>query len=256
MARETILVTGASRGIGAAAAASLARPGRRLILLARGRDALEATALAIERRGAEAHVAPADLADPEQTRSCLEALEDAFGPMDGLVLNAGIANHLLFEETSLDLMTREMTVNYFAPTELLRRALPEMRRRGQGRAMVVGSLTCLVPFPGNASYSASKGALFSLVRSLRCELRGSGVFLGITLPGLTRTRLAEAYDSPLPSMTAETVGRAVAEGYEHRRALVIPGLANAVGARLFGAFPSFSEQLVGGLAHWLPRRRA
>lgn len=237
---ETIVLTGASRGIGAATAESLARPGRRLILVARGAEALEAQCEEVRRAGAEAIARPCDLSDVE----AVNELARSTGPVHGLVLNAGIANDQPFLAGSEAAAQLELQLNYMAPSLLLRAYLPEMKARGSGRVVAVGSLTSFVPFPGNATYAASKAALFTLIRSLRLELAGSGVYLGVVLPGYTETDMTKHLATRAPSMSAEAVGRMVAQSYELRRSVVVPGVVNRMAARVFGAFPGLSDSVL------------
>jgi short-subunit dehydrogenase len=148
-------------------------------------------------------------------------------------------------------MQRELEVNYLAPAELMRRMVPGMVRRGRGRVVVIGSLTSFVPFPGNASYSASKSALLALVRSIRVELQGTGVHFGVVLPGYTRTAMTEGRSSYLPAMLPEEVADAVALCYERERRLVVPGALNRAAARVFSMFPETSDRLLTRLARFV-----
>jgi short-subunit dehydrogenase len=237
---ERVLVTGASRGIGAATAAALARPQRHLLLVARTETSLNRVREQVERAGGSASILPCDLARPEQ----VEQLNHAVGDLDGMVINAGMSNDRRFLASAIEDMDREMQVNYGSPRAMLHHHLPRMVHRGRGRVVTVGSLTSFVPFPGNATYAASKAALFTMVRSLRAELDGSGVTLGVVLPGLTRTEMTRHMTVHAPPMSAEDVGRSVAQCYEEGRPLVIPGLMNRAAAKLFGAFPGFSDRLM------------
>jgi len=251
MKPETILITGASRGIGAATVRRFARPGRRLVLLARSERHLERRVAEAEAQGAEARAISVDLASPESSRRAFDVIAEEEGPVEGLVLNAGVAADRRFREATASSMQREIEVNYLAPAELMRRLLPDMTRRRRGRVVVVGSLTSFVPFPGNASYSASKSAMLALVRSVRVELRGSGVHLGVVLPGYTRTGMTEGRSSYLPAMSAEEVADAVALCYERRRRLVVPGALNRAAARVFSMFPETSDRVLTQLARFV-----
>ena len=237
------MVTGASRGIGAAVARALAAPGRDLVLLARDRAALEVTLEACRARGAKGRALPADLSSADAgTRAAQELLERG-GPPDLLVLNAGFASNARFESSALDSKLLELGVNYLAPLAMLQSLVPAMR--GRPRSIVaVSSLTVHVPFPGNASYVASKAALFSLLRSLRVELAGDPLHLGVVLPGPTDTRMSQHMRTPLPAMSPERVARAVRRCAEESLDLVIPGLSNRLAARFFQSLPEVSDPLV------------
>lgn len=239
---ETIVVTGASRGIGAATAVRLSHPSRRLVLVARGIGRLEETA---RRCSGPTHLLSADLSAPTASDSLLRGLEKLQLVPDGWVLNAGMANGEPFGRSDTEAVEREYRLNYLTPLHLLRHELPRFKARGAGRVTVVASLTSVVPFPGNATYAASKAALFALVRSLRPELRGTGVHLGIVLPGFTRTAMTKNHDSRwLSPMSAEAVGRHVARAFERRTSIAVPGALNGAALRFFGRFPRFSEHVL------------
>lgn len=250
MRNETILVTGASRGIGAATVRRLARPGRRLILLARSAGDLERRAEEARAEGAQAETWPVDLSVPDQVAQVRRELGRGPG-IDGLVVNAGVAADRSFDRATSETIRHEIEVNYLAPTELLRGVLPAMVARGDGRIVIVGSLTSFVPFPGNASYCASKAALFCLARSVRMELRSSGVHLGVVLPGFTRTAMTEGRSSTLLPMLPEDVAEAVARCYDRRISTVVPGLLNRLAARMFRAFPDTSDRVLDHLARFV-----
>ncbi len=250
-ALETILITGASRGIGAAAARRLASPRRRILLVARGESALEARCREITAAGGIAEPLVADLGDPDSVRACIDEVDRSYGTPDGLVLNAAVSNDRAFEQTTTALLERELRVNYLAPAEVLLRFLPRMAERGHGKAVVVGSLTSIVPFPGNSSYSASKAALTALIRGLRLEYRNTGVALGVVMPGYTATQMTANLSSTLPPMSADAVGRAVEQCYERAFAQVVPGAMNRAAALLFSLFPDTADRVLGRFSRYL-----
>ena len=168
------LVTGASRGIGAAIAEALAGRGARVSLVARSAGPLEALAARI---GASAH--PADLTDPAALRGVVGQAEEAFGPVDVLVNNAGVDAADPLPALDADALERLWRLNVVAPAELCRQVLPGMRERGRGHVVNVSSMAGVGTLPGMAAYGASKAALTHLTSGLRHDLRGSGV--GTTL---------------------------------------------------------------------------
>jgi short-subunit dehydrogenase len=126
-----------------------------------------------------------------------------------------------------------------------------MRERGHGHFVVVGSLTALVPFPGNATYAATKAALLAFVRSLRLELSETDLHAGIVLPGYTRTAMTEKKESLLPRMEADEVAVAIERCIEEQRAVVVPGKANQLSALLFRVFPDLGERIVASIGDYL-----
>ena len=184
---KTIAITGASRGIGASAAVALAAPSRRLILMARSEDKLRDTQSAVENKGGEAIILPVDLSSREGAEKATKSLLDRTNDqLDVLILNAGTSNHADFINSDVDAIEYELRLNYLSPLVMLRRCLPHMvHQKEGGHVICVGSLASLMPFPGEASYAASKAALLSLLRSLRVELRDQPVKLTMVLPGYT-----------------------------------------------------------------------
>lgn len=239
-----IAITGASRGIGAALARRVACRGRSIALLARSEEDLEALAREARIRGARAAVIPVDLSTLQAGRLAAGAIEEAIGPPDLVVLNAGMSLDRRFLNATDRDVEHELGVNFLAPLGLMRPTLEGMCRRGRGHVVWTGSLTALVPFPGNATYAASKGAALALVRSLRPELARSGVHVGIVLPGHVRTRLTEDKHTIIPSLTPDEVARAICRCVEQRRGIVVPGLANRAAGRFGTLFPRATDRLV------------
>ena len=190
LAGRWIVVTGASRGIGAELARRLAADGARLALVARSRDAL--TALASE-LGAEPVVC--DVADPAQIERAAERIETlAGGAPDVVVNNAGVFSITAAHKTSVELFRRTLDVNLLAPFAFVHAFLPEMRARGSGHLVTLGSVADRNIFPGNAAYSASKYGLRALHEVLRAELRGTGVRATLVSPGPVDTDLWDPID--------------------------------------------------------------
>ena len=250
---KTIAITGASRGIGASAAVALAAPGRRLILMARSEDKLRDTQSAVENKGGEAIIVPVDLSSREGAEKATESLLDRTnGQLDVLILNAGTSNHADFINSDLDAIEYELRLNYLSPLVMLRRCLPHMvHQKEGGHVICVGSLASLMPFPGEASYAASKAALLSLLRSLRVELRDQPIKLTMVLPGYTSTEMTENHRSLLPAMSSERVGLAIAKAIADQPRVVIPGLSNRLAARLFQTFPGVSDRILKRFADLL-----
>jgi len=170
LAGRHVLVTGASRGIGAALAERFAARGARLTLVARSADALEAVAA---RTGGAAVVA--DLADRPALEAVVPAAERRWGPVDVLVNNAGIDAVGALERMTAEELDRVLLLNLRAPMELTRRVLPGMRARRRGHVVNVSSLAGVACVPGIAAYGATKAGLTHFTAALRLDLRGSGV---------------------------------------------------------------------------------
>ncbi|POX87520.1 short-chain dehydrogenase [Mycobacterium kansasii] len=168
LAQKRVLITGASRGIGEALAHAFAGAGATVALVARTEGLLRTLAVEL---GGSAHIA--DLSDPGQVATLIDRVEDEVGPIDVLVNNAGIDNSTGgFADAPDDDLRKVTQVNYLAPAELCRRAIPRMLRRGAGHIVNVSSMGGCVVLPGLVSYSASKAALSHFTAGLRADLRG------------------------------------------------------------------------------------
>ncbi len=200
LAGRTALVTGASRGIGAATARALAGAGARVALLARSADALAALAAEVAAEvaasGTPAPVAvPCDLGDAASVAAAAAAVDREFaGPPDLLVNNAGRFAVAPAHETDPDDFSALVGANLVAPFRLVRAFLPAMRARGSGHLVTVGSVADRNAFPGNAAYAAGKYGLRALHEVLRLELRGTGVRATLVSPGPTDTPLWDPLD--------------------------------------------------------------
>ncbi len=196
LAGRTALVTGASRGIGAAAARALAGAGARVALLARSADALAARAREAADAGAPDPVVVAcDLRDAAAVAAAAARVAGAFaGPPDLLVNNAGAFAAAPAHETDPDAFAALVDANLVAPFRLVRAFLPAMRERGSGHLVTVGSVADRHAFAGNAAYAAGKYGLRALHEVLRLELRGTGVRATLVSPGPVDTPLWDPID--------------------------------------------------------------
>jgi NADP-dependent 3-hydroxy acid dehydrogenase YdfG len=189
---RTALVTGASRGIGAAVARRLAASGARVALLARSRDALRALA---EEIGGGAVAIPCDVRDPETLTRALGELPDLIGGVPQIVVNnAGAFFITPVDETSVEAFSAMLAVNLTAPFAVVRALLPAMRGAGAGHIVNIGSIADRMTFPGNGAYAASKYGLRALHEVLRAELRGSGIRVSLVSPGPVDTELWNPID--------------------------------------------------------------
>lgn len=165
-----VLLTGASRGLGAVFADAFATAGARLALVARDENALTDVAT---RSGGDAYVA--DLTDPDQLRSLVARVEADGGPVDVVINNAGIETVGALHTQSADEVEQLLRLNLLAPAELCRQVLPGMLARGSGSVVLMSSLAGIGTFPGMAAYGASKAALTRLAAGVRADVRGSGI---------------------------------------------------------------------------------
>ena len=169
------LITGASSGIGAAAARRFARGGLRLALTARRQPRLEALAAELRASGAQVDSFPADLSNTAALPILIEQIQARCGGVDVLVNNAGLGWYGYFSEMPWDIAAEILAVNVVAAAQLARLCLPGMCARGLGRVINVGSVSGSLPSQGVAIYGSSKAFLDNFTSALQRELRGTGV---------------------------------------------------------------------------------
>jgi 3-oxoacyl-[acyl-carrier protein] reductase len=181
------LVTGGSRGIGAAIALTLAENGADVaITYSKSPERAEAVVASIEKLGRRAVALQADSADPQAAKRAVAEAVETLGGLDILVNNAAIGLAGPFAELDLDQFQRLMDVNVRAPVAYSQAALPHFTK--DGRIIVIGSgLGDRVPFPGVTAYSMSKSALNSFTRGLARELGPQGITVNLISPGSTDT---------------------------------------------------------------------
>ncbi|MDH5491946.1 MAG: SDR family oxidoreductase [Myxococcales bacterium] len=185
-----VLVTGATRGIGAAVVEALVARGAKVA--AAGRD--EARLEALDARfGARVHPLRADLMRADERGSLVARAEQALGGLDGFVSSAGIAEYEPALELSEASLRRQLECNLIAPALLTRDVAAILRARGEGGAIVhILSTLALRPAPLTSAYASSKGGLLSLVRTFAQELAADGVRVNALLPGIVDTEMIRA----------------------------------------------------------------
>jgi short-subunit dehydrogenase len=259
LAGRTILLTGATGGLGHAIATAFAARGARLVLSGRRPDVLESLAASLP----DAVTATADLTDPDSVRALAEAHPD----VDVVVANAGMPGSGTLESFSEEQLDRVLDVNLRAPIVLARLYVPRMRARGSGHLVLMSSLSGRAPVAGGALYSATKFGLRGFGASLRADLRGTGVGVSIVSPGFVHEAgMFADSGAALPpgfrTVSPERVAEATVSAVERDRsevtvaplelrlgttlAAVAPDLASRVANRLGG--DRLAERLAEGQA--------
>lgn len=193
LAGRSVLLTGASGGIGAATARLLAGAGARLALFDRDEAALQALAASLP--GASAHFALAlDLRDDAALAAAVGQVLERFGAVDVLINNAGVLIGGHAEQGSAECVRELIDCNLYVPIRLCQLLVPAMRARGSGHVVNLVSAAALLAVPGFAIYGASKTGLHTFSRVLRRELAGSGVRVTTLCPGATRSPMTHAMD--------------------------------------------------------------
>ena len=231
---KAVLVTGAGKGIGKAAAARFAAAGARVALGDRDRDAIEAVAK--ELGGADAALAfPADVSKRAEITAAVDRAVQEFGGLDVLVNNAGIHFGRAIDEYTDAEWDQIIAVNLTGAFYTIRAALPALRR-SRGAIVIVSSMTALVGQDRGAAYVASKGALVSLTKSLALELGPDGIRVNCVCPAGVDTPLMRSWAHTLPD--PEAVLRGQAEMHVLKRLATAEEIAAAI-AFLASADASF-----------------
>ncbi len=182
------IVTGAGSGIGAACARLLAARGHAVVLVGRGFDKLEAVRASMEEPTRHLSMA-ADVADSGLAHEVVDRTLEAYGRLDALVLNAGVAPKATIDQTTEEVLEQAFFVNAFGPAFMVTRAWPAFRRQRSGRVVFVSTLGTTDPFPGFFAYAASKSAVDSFARSIRAEGKAIGVKAFTVNPGCVETEI-------------------------------------------------------------------
>lgn len=185
-----ILLTGASSGIGRCLAQQLAQTGAKLAIAARSEDKLKELADSLSPLGSEVLPIRGDVTVEADRRRMLDEAQTHFGGLDVLINNAGVASWAHFSESSEEILRQIMEVNFFAPAELIRLAIPILVRGQQPAVVNVASMCGRRAMPAWPEYSASKYALCGLTEALRGELARFDIDVLLVVPGLTRSDLS------------------------------------------------------------------
>jgi short-subunit dehydrogenase len=244
MSAETVLVTGASSGIGLELAKRFAADGCRLVLVARKGIVLEALATELRKdHKIQAQVITADLAQPESPARLLAHLNSAGLKVDVLVNNAAFGAQGKFVDLPLGRQLEMLQVNMTSLTHLTGLLLPGMVERRRGGILNVASTAAFQPGPGMAVYYATKAYVLSFSEALAEELAGTGVTVTAVCPGPTATNFGTAANMRTlglvkkVSMSAEAVAVLGHRAYRRGRVVAITGLRNQIPAFLTRLFP-------------------
>ncbi len=224
---KTVLVTGASYGLGEATARKLGAAGATVLLVARSADRLTALAASINAGGGRAAAYPADLTDLTAVAALTKRLNEKHGPMDVVVSNAGksIRRSLHLQYDRPQDFDRTIGVNYLGPVRLLLGLLPAMRRRGSGHIVSISTIGVrTAPGPRWGTYLASKSAFDVWLRSVAPELRADGVHVTSVYMTLMHTPMSEPTPilRRMPGLSADQAADIVAKAIIDRPPTVQP----------------------------------
>lgn len=185
---KTVLITGASSGIGEALALEANRLGANVALGARRTDRLQNLLQQIP--SSRCFVDYLDVRDSQQIQSFVKKANEKFGSIDAVIANAGFAVVGPFEKLSLDDYKRQFETNVWGVIETIRHSLEEIKK-SRGRIVIIGSVNSYVSFAGSSPYSMSKYSVRALAESLYHELKPSGVSVTLVCPGLVKSEIRQ-----------------------------------------------------------------
>lgn len=243
----TVLITGASSGLGAEFARQLAPRASTLILVARRAERLEVLQRELDRPGLTIHCRQADLSERGEVEKLIEWLADTGLKINFLINNAGLGDHGRFETSDWERVRQMLDVNITALTRLTHALLPMLKAQAGAAILNVSSVASFIPIPQMAVYAATKAYVTSFSESIRAELRGTGVRVTALCPGPVSTefgRVAERTTNPEPMpapdllrVPAQKVVSDALNGVAQDRARVVPGWMVALVVGLAATVP-------------------
>jgi short-subunit dehydrogenase len=244
---KTIMITGASSGIGEAASLQIGKAGGKILLVARTKEKLDAVAERVQDVGGTAFVHTCDLSDSDDVERMAREVLAQHGHVDILVNNAGKSIRRSVDR-SYDRFhdyQRTMALNYFAPVKLMLDLLPVMRERGGGHIINISTIGLQINTPRFAAYLASKAALDAFSRSIGPEIIGDGVHITTVYMPLVRTPMiapTKIYDR-LPTLNPEQAGSMITEAIRKRPKKIATTLGN-LGQLTYAIAPGAQDMLV------------
>ena len=230
LSSKVVAITGASAGIGHAAARRLADEGAAVVLSARRADRLEELVAGIERAGGRALAVPGDVTSVEDMDAFVAKTVDVFGRIDVMICNAGIGYHGPLDDTPTDAMRKLVDVNILGTFYAGRAALVQMRKQGHGHIIAISSIAGRRGVGGSSVYSATKAAQIGFIEALRAEFLGTNLHASIVYPVRTKTEFHDAMARDFgyrvsgkgPTQTADHVAKTIADVIASPRPEVYP----------------------------------
>jgi short-subunit dehydrogenase len=187
---KSVLITGASSGIGRSSALALAREGANIVLTARRQELLEELIIAIKQAGGRAVSVVGDAIEEETARRCVTTAMQTYNTLDILINNVGVGNYKNLVDTSAAEYDELMDTNVRSTFLFTRHAVPVMIKQGSGTILMISSMAGIYGFAGEAVYCATKFAQVGFAQALDKELRLHGIKVGVLCPGGVKTEFA------------------------------------------------------------------
>ena len=249
---KVVVITGASSGIGEAAAEQFAKKGANIVLVARRKDKLEEVERKLSKYSTKILVQVCDVSDKEQVKLMSEKVIETFSKIDVLVNNAGFVIYGKVEELSIEDIESQMKTNYFGTINCTKYFLPHFLKQNSGHMVNVASVGGSFGVPGIASYCATKYAMLGFSEGLHHELHGTNVGVTVVSPIMVRTNL---FDHPSfknftkfatgISLSADTVAKAIIKASNSSRLeIVVPSFVR-IGVWFKQTFPFLINPIIG-----------
>ena len=249
---KVVVITGASSGIGEAAAEQFAKKGANIVLVARRKDKLDEVERKLSKYSTKILVQVCDVSDKEQVKLMSEKVIETFSKIDVLVNNAGFVIYGKVEELSIEDIESQMKTNYFGTINCTKYFLPHFLKQNSGHMVNVASVGGSFGVPGIASYCATKYAMLGFSEGLHHELHGTNVGVTVVSPIMVRTNL---FDHPSfknftkfatgISLSADTVAKAIIKASNSSRLeIVVPSFVR-IGIWFKQTFPFLINPIIG-----------
>ena len=195
---KTVMITGASSGIGKGLAFAIASRGARLGLIARRQNLLDEIVNVVRLRGQKAFAIAADVRDADAMGAAADRVRAQLGPIDILIANAGIGTSSHISQLDPVHVANVISINVLGAANSVAAVVPQMVERGKGQLVAISSLAAYRGLAKSAAYCASKAAMSSYFESVRIDLRGTGVDVTIVHPGFIKTALTAGREAKMP----------------------------------------------------------
>ena len=248
---RSVLITGASSGIGKQTAIEFAKLGSNIILVARRKEKLDELASELEKFNVSILVCQCDVSNKEQVKEMSKTVLEKFDSIDVLVNNAGFAIYGSVKDLSIDEIESQMETNYFGMMYCIKNFLPLMLKKKSGHIVNVASVAASFGLPGIASYCASKFAMLGFSEGLKHELKDTGVGITVVSPIMVRTDFFDHSSfekmpkySPT-SLSSKTVAKAIVKAANSSRLeIIVPSVVRSA-VWLKHTFPYFINPILG-----------
>ncbi|MEN8192704.1 MAG: SDR family NAD(P)-dependent oxidoreductase [Bacteroidota bacterium] len=242
---KTILITGASTGIGKAISQKLLQKNCNLVLIARRDELITEFVNNSKDLSANVKIIKSDVSNKEDVQRAYDSAIEAFGRIDVAILNSGVGNNVTAETFKSEYAENTMNINFLGVVYWVEQLLPEMMKRRDGIIAPVSSLADNRGYSGSGFYSASKAALSIFSEGLSVDLKKYGIKILTIKPGFVKTPMTSKNGFKMPFlMSADKSADYIIKGIEKEKSTIQFPLPTVLGAKLIGLIPSWLYRLI------------